>query len=665
MRIGIGIDTGGTYTDAVAVDRDTKAVLAKAKALTTRNDLSTGILAALDGLPADLRSAAERVSLSTTLATNACVEDKGGRAKLIFFGGDKDVLEELGAGYGLPPVAEIHLQEAFTRFSGEICGEVDWAEFRARIAEGYADCAGVGIVESNAVKNGGVVEKAARAVFREVHKTPVVCGFELFDALNALGRAASTLLNARLFPVIQEFLDAIHAAMQARGMDARLVIVRSNGSLMSEAFAADRPVETLLCGPAASALGAAAVAGASDAVVVDMGGTTTDIALIRNGEPVSAVNGVRVGKWRAYVDGLYIKTVGLGGDSAVHHREGRLVLEAYRVVPLCVLAAAYPAVTERLRALDAAAARHSMFLHEHYLLMRNIADSPHYTERERAFCRALQDGPLPLKDAAEAVGMDMYNLNVKRLVSEGVVAVSGLTPTDAMHVRGDFARYDAEAAVLAARFAARCLHTDADAVCAEIYRAVKKRMYVNVAAALWERREPAYRKDGVPKALLAELERSFDDIESGAPLVGIQVRSELPLVGIGAPIGVFLPDVARALGTKAVIAPHYEVANALGAAFAEISAAVSVRVAPGKDENDLPHFCVFAPGGRLLFETREEAEDAALAAAKAEAEAECLRRGAGRVVDVRAELVAQEADTRDGAVYLGTEARGVALGEAV
>lgn len=84
MKLGIGIDTGGTYTDAVIYNFEDKKILGSAKSLTTKNDLTIGILGAIDGLPLDLVQQAEMISLSTTLATNACVEDKGGRAKLIF-----------------------------------------------------------------------------------------------------------------------------------------------------------------------------------------------------------------------------------------------------------------------------------------------------------------------------------------------------------------------------------------------------------------------------------------------------------------------------------------------------------------------------------------------------------------------------------------------------
>lgn len=93
--LGIGIDTGGTYTDAVVVDLTTSQVLAEAKALTTKDDLSVGIGGALDALPDKLRQQARSISLSTTLATNACVEGKGGRAKLVIVGASQKALQDL------------------------------------------------------------------------------------------------------------------------------------------------------------------------------------------------------------------------------------------------------------------------------------------------------------------------------------------------------------------------------------------------------------------------------------------------------------------------------------------------------------------------------------------------------------------------------------------
>ncbi len=107
MRLGIGIDTGGTYTDAVIYDFKEKKVLSSAKALTTKENLSIGINGALRALDHSLLVKAEVAALSTTLATNACVEGKGGRAKLIFIGLDGSTLERVGSSYGLTSLDEL------------------------------------------------------------------------------------------------------------------------------------------------------------------------------------------------------------------------------------------------------------------------------------------------------------------------------------------------------------------------------------------------------------------------------------------------------------------------------------------------------------------------------------------------------------------------------
>ncbi|NLB38448.1 MAG: hypothetical protein GX810_04265 [Clostridiales bacterium] len=342
MNIGIGIDTGGTYTDAVVYDFAREEILGTAKALTTPQDLAQGILQALDALPQEPVKQAQVIALSTTLATNACVQDRGGRAKLIFLGGIRKVIDAYGGEYGLPPADDMYLQDSHTTFAGDTDGEMDWDTFVAAVDSDFGDLDGVGIVEANAVRNSAVIEKKAKELVLARHDVPVVCGHELFNELNSLQRGASALLNARLVPVIRSFLNAIRAALAARGIAASLVTVRSDGRLMSEEFAHIRRVETLLCGPAASVLGSARLTGEANCIVVDMGGTTTDIALVNNHVPVQVVDGVRVGKWKTFVNGLFVHTFGLGGDTAIHYHNEQMHLEDYRVMPLCVAAQQYP-----------------------------------------------------------------------------------------------------------------------------------------------------------------------------------------------------------------------------------------------------------------------------------------------------------------------------------
>jgi len=662
MKIGIGIDTGGTYTDAVVYNFENKEILGTSKALTTKQDLSIGILAALDALPQESLKQAEIISLSTTLATNACVEDKGGSAKLIFLGGDANVIDRNGKNYGLPPAAEMYIQESFTKFTGEIDRDVDWDAFRTNIQTEFDGLDGVGIIEINAMRNSAVIEKKAKEIFQTAHDMPVVCSHELFNELNCLQRGASALLNARLVPVIRDFLRAIKQAMAARGINAQIVIVRSDGGLMSEEFAHVRPVETLLCGPAASVLGSAHLTTTPDNIVVDMGGTTTDIAFIRSNVPVSVVDGVRIGKWKTFVNGLYIKTFGLGGDTAVHYNDAGVFLEDYRVVPMCVAAATHPQIIGNLKNIDEH--RHSMYLYEHYILVRDIADinkNPRYTEEEKVFCAALANGPLILREACAAVpGKDIYTIDTSRLLKEGVVQLCGLTPTDIMHIKGDFAKFPAEASRLAAEYVASNVGISVEELCDQVYNLIKRKLYVNITKALLENNDPYYMKHGISTDIERLISESYDT--SAQSSFAFNFTTNFTLTGVGAPIHIFLPDVAKKLGTKAITPKHCEVANALGAIVGNIHATSVVEVRAAYDAGGITGYTVYGSTATQEFATQQEAEAFALEEAKTAARDEAVRRGASGEVAVTVKLNAQEADTRNGLLYLGSRATAHAVG---
>jgi N-methylhydantoinase A/oxoprolinase/acetone carboxylase beta subunit len=665
MKIGIGIDTGGTYTDAVAYALDSHTILGTAKSLTTKEDLTLGILGAVDQLPGGILKQAEIVSLSTTLITNACVENKTGRAKLIFFGGDERVIEKYGAEYGLPPISEMLLQECKTKFNGEIENEPDWEIFLSRMNQGefeYLD--GVGIIEMYAMKNGAVVEKKAKEIFEKNYDVPVVCGHELFSELSCLQRGSSTLLNASLFPTIQSFLSAIKNAMAQRGIQAAVVIVRSDGSLMDEEFAAVRPIETLLCGPAASVLGGYALSKESNCIVVDMGGTTTDIAIIKDGNPVTVLDGVKIGKWKTFVDGLYIKTFGLGGDSAIHYKDQKLVLESYRIVPMCIAAKQYPSILTNLRALLQTNVNHTRFLYEHFILVKDITNNGRYSDEERAFCHALENEPLMLKDAAAAVGRDIYNLDVSRLVQDGVVQKCGLTPTDIMHMKGDFSAYSQEASALAAQFVAQNLNVSLEELCDQVYDEIKRKIYFNIVAAMLENRFPHYFKSGISREVELFINESYDMAKkgSGEHFLSMNFSTDFSLLGIGAPIHIFLDDVAQMLGTKAIIPEHSEVANALGAVVGNVVATHSIEIRPNYSAEESDEFVVFGNSENKTFEELEEAETFAVKEAEAGAKAEALNRGAQGHITVTSTITKNEAAAKDCIVYLGTTVTACAIG---
>jgi N-methylhydantoinase A/oxoprolinase/acetone carboxylase beta subunit len=667
MAIGIGIDTGGTFTDAVAYDLDRKRVLYAAKAQTTKEDLSIGIGNALDGLPRGMLENAEMVSLSTTLATNACVENKGGRARLVFIGVDSRSVQWVGAECGLPSIEEILFLEGDRDPAGTLRGYPDWHVLRIDGERWIEGAHGVGIVELNAMDNNAVLEKRARDLVAGIRDVPVVCGHELFSDLNSIKRGASVLLNARLIPLIGEFMRATKSALHARTISAPIVVVRSDGSLMSEEFAARHPVETLLCGPAASVMGGLALTGEQDCLVIDMGGTTTDIAIVRKGMPVRARDGVDIGNWSTLVRGLFVDTFGLGGDSAVRwDRNGRMVLQATRLMPLSIAADRWPSVVEKLRGLVHAVRQHPQFLHEFFALVRDITNVPGYDEREAALCAALRDGPLTVSETAEAIGTDIYNLDAQRLEDEGVIIRCGLTPTDIMHRKGDFNRFNAEAAELGARFVASCIGVSPDALADMVYDRVKEILYANIVSLLIEDAHPSLTRKEFGSGLETLIARSWKAGTNGASPDFLQFGFRTPavLVGIGAPIHIFLPDVARALGTRYVVPEHAGVANALGAVVGNVIARCQVEIKPQYTVAGIDGYIVFGNQHNTRAADRQAAIEIGVKEAREAAREEARRRGARGELTVTCDVSTRAPEASSGVeVLLGIQARATAIGK--
>ena len=173
-----------------------------------------------------------------------------------------------------------------------------------------------------------------------------------FHQLGSVQRATTAALNASLLAVLQDFVIAVRRAMERRNIVAPLMVVRGDGTLMSDEFAARTPVETIHSGPAASAIGGRFLSGQDNALVVDVGGTTTDLALIVDGQVTVSTEGATVGEYKTCVQAANLLSIALGGDSHItYSRDGQIVVGPERVLPLSHLAAENPDVGKRLKAL--------------------------------------------------------------------------------------------------------------------------------------------------------------------------------------------------------------------------------------------------------------------------------------------------------------------------
>src|SRR5271170_2109687 len=350
----LGLDTGGTFTDAVLL-ADGRQVIGSAKALTTPWNLAIGIghaiRAVLEEIPAGSNpNDVSLVSVSTTLATNAVVENRFSPVCSLLIGFDdamvqRSGIERPGSG-GL--VARIDGGHGAT---GEESAPLDEAAVTRAVALHEARVEAFAVAANFSVRN-PAHELRARKLIRALTAKPVTCAHELSSKLDAPRRALTAALNARLTPQISHLIEALSQVLSEESIDAPLMIVKGDGSLMRAEIALEYPVETILSGPAASVVGAGFLTGLEDFVVADMGGTTTDIAVVSGGRPVISAEGALVGAWRTMVEAVDVRTSGLGGDSEVQFdRQHRLCVGPRKAMPLSLLAHRFPAALAQLRSI--------------------------------------------------------------------------------------------------------------------------------------------------------------------------------------------------------------------------------------------------------------------------------------------------------------------------
>ena len=253
-------------------------------------------------------------------------------------------------------------------------------------------------------------------------------------------RAATCALNASLVPLLRDLMVSLRRALSSLGVQAPVMVVRGDGSLMRVEMAMDRPVETILSGPASSVVGARALAGLKDMLVVDIGGTTTDLAVVRNGLPLLNRRGATVGRWRTLVRAVQTVSSGLGGDSQVTLEGGAHVrVGPRRAVPLAFAAHAYPQVRDMLGESIERASR--LEPAESRSTLRRDRSWQHHVAGGGAHLEALT-GDRSRRLATRPWVLHLSNPN--RLESTGVVVRCGLRPLT-LHTRGEFARLGPEA----------------------------------------------------------------------------------------------------------------------------------------------------------------------------------------------------------------------------
>jgi N-methylhydantoinase A/oxoprolinase/acetone carboxylase beta subunit len=649
-KVRLGLDTGGTYTDAVALD-DERRVLATAKARTTHWDLAIGIGEAIHALLAALPENARRehialVAVSTTLATNAVVEGRFSPICTLLVGFDERMVERSGLRRG--GGGSVVCVRGGHDGAGDEVEPLDEAAVLAAVAEFGSAVEAFAVASMFSVRN-PAHELRVRQLIRESCGKPVTCSHELSAQLHAPLRALTAALNARLTPQIRHLMDSVQQVLARERIAAPLMVMRGDGTLVKSEVALEYPVETVLSGPAASVVGASFLSGLRDFVVSDMGGTTTDVAVVADGRPVVRAEGAVIGGWRTMVQAIDVHTCGLGGDSEVlFDRERRLSVGPRRVVPLSLFALQFPTIREELARLAAADAL--PLLAGHFAVRNPGVEPPAALDRvERRVFESLEAVPSRLDQAARTTpGVDA----LWRLVDRGLVSIAAFTPSDALHVLGrqhgwcvESARLGAALLALEERNGSGRREVEApEGICRRVYeRVLQQSVRVVFETALAH--DP-----GLEAGRSGSIDQLAVDVASGKPfsqLLNVSVSLVSPLVAIGAPAAAYYGEVARRLGAVLQVPPHAQVCNAVGAAAGLVSEVCELTV-------NQPVFNVFRihdPAGSRDFNDADAAIEEAKRLARAAVLAAALRSGAS-APHVEITVKERRAKTNNGGEYL-------------
>jgi N-methylhydantoinase A/oxoprolinase/acetone carboxylase beta subunit len=597
IKTGLGVDAGGTYTDAVIFDLEKNITLCKAKSLTTRWDFTVGINKALAQLDPSFLRKIELVSLSTTLATNAIVENEGQKVGLIImppFG--LNIVQNLShrpksiiqgqldiTGREIMPVHPDEIRSVVSRM-------IENHNVSAFAVSGFAGC--INPEHELQVKK---IIQAETGLF-------VSCGHELSDNLNFQTRAVTAMLNARIIPRLANLLLDLEKVMEGYGITSPVVVVKGDGTLMSSEMAKLRPVETVLSGPAASVAGARHLTGISDALVVDMGGTTTDTAALSSGMVSLNEEGSNVGGHRTHVKALDIRTIGLGGDSLIRYERTEFFIGPKRVAPIAWLGRNYSGTEAALDYLSFHL-KHFRTSTQKMQILAKTGDvkSMHLSRGEKIILSLLEQRPYSLDELIQVTGaIAEESLHLQRLEENFIVQKCGLTITDLLHLNGQFERWDTETARRYAEFYSFLTHQPLPEMIEHMLELGVKRLSMELLKRRLDDDMDPDKMDDCPvcKTMVHHL------LNEQHPNYEVAINLKHPVIGVGAPIKFFLPQAVIPFKAKAILPENADVANAIGAITSYVLIRKQLWIIPGKEDG----FIVEGISGVRTFKNIDDAD---------------------------------------------------------
>ena len=627
MSLILSFDAGGTFTDSVIFNTVTKQIISEGKALTTNYDLSKGIKdsieISLEKISFHDQKNIKLVAISSTLATNSVVNSTGCRVGLILVGFDNSILKNKILSESCNN-GEIILINGGHDAEGNEKEKLSLSKIK-NFVENYK-IESIAIASQFSTRN-PEHENKIRDYLRKKTSLPITCSHELSYELNGPKRALTCVLNASLTHIIDNLISDIEKILIEKKIFSKLMVVKGDGSLISTTTARFRPIDTTMSGPAASSIGALWLTGRKNAFVVDIGGTTTDISLIKSGYPIISKKGAKIGKWDTMVEALSISTIGLGGDSQVSFGKKSdkiLSLGPKRHVPLSILGQEHPIIIQHLK-------RQSNYpiynpTDGFFVWKKKVKNSPDWLSKieKSTFERLFENKPLPLSDMAP----NQSSLGaIDRLINYNLIEISGFTPTDAAHVLGMYDKFSKEASILGAMIITKQKNSSGKFITdskENLSEMVLRSLFEQSSIAIFDFALDAQFKNQENKSFLENKifqEKIFSD---NSDLVKISLKARMPIISIGASASSYYPNIAKLLNTKNITPSNYSVAGAVGAAVGSIKQTIKILITKGQDEKYKVHY----PSKVESYQSIQDAIKYAKKEAKSLANQKCLLNGA-------------------------------------
>jgi len=581
MKYGLGIDAGGTYTDAVILRDSDKSIIDSSKALTSYPDPLEGIKNAIDGLDQTYLDEVNVVSVSTTLSTNSILEGTGFPVALILIG-KYDIIKELPTKHYIQ-VAGGHNYNGIETESLDI---ESIEHFTMKVKDKVSAFA---VSSFFSVRNHDH-ELEAKKLIDKLTGLPVVCGHELSQDLGAFERAVTAFLNAQLISVTETFINTVESEIKARGIDAKVFMLKCDGSVTNIRGALDKPIESIFSGPAASLVGASFLTKIDTCAVIDVGGTSTDISVMSNGVPDMSDSGAVVGGWKTRVKAIRMVTSAMGGDSHVWVKGNKSNIGPRRVMPICRAATIYPGFLEQLRSNPIPL---KSLLGMNYqptkFYLRTEYEAIDINDNEIEILEAINKEPTSIKDISSKIKKNPSSQLLDDLIQKRLIHSIGFTLTDALHVLGEYTEMNVEAANVGAHMLGYLMNMDGHEFAIHIKDKFTKNMASDIVSFFLER---------APKEVI----RQIFDVNSP-----IKFKVEIPIVLIGGPVIAFVEELQNILDAEIILPKYADVGNAAGALAAKGIRRTEILIRPVSMGAPEFNFLVFSEEGKSSFYEYDEA----------------------------------------------------------